>query len=247
MSELKQRSVGTAFPAPKFASANKVLWQRTQQPLAQVRALSPSDAAVIAAMARLRPFTPSMSKARRRLPRLEPNDASVVLAVEVGDHRSLLGADLELCKDPGLGWAAILDAAGEEEADHQVFKVPHHASPTAHHGEVWNRMLVGQPWAATTPFVSGDVRLPSVSDCQRILARTERAYLTATPTPGKFHDPSRTVEKTVIEATIGAQFLPGRYGHVRLRKRIDAAADSKWNVTLFGDATTMEDYVQESH
>jgi len=195
-------------------------------------------------MARLRKFGPGLSRARRRIPKIEPNEASVVLAVTVGEHRSLLGADLEVCKDPGLGWAAIVEAADTEDAKHQVFKVPHHASPTAHHDDVWNRMLMPQPWAAATPFASGDVRLPSVSDCQRILARTRRAYLTAPPKPGKFHDPNRTVEKTVIEATRSVHFVPGRYGHVRLRKQIDAAADSDWHVALFGDATKMEDYVQ---
>jgi hypothetical protein len=78
-------------------------------------------------------------------------------------------------------------------------------------------MLIPEPLAATTPFVKGSVRLPSVTDCHRILSRTRRAYLTAPPQPGKFRDPNRTVEKTVTEVARLVQLVPGKYGHVRLR------------------------------
>ena len=150
---------------------------------------------------------------------------------------------MELSGDPALGWVAIVEDVSAGDPKHQVFKIPHHGSPTAHHDEVWGRMLVGQPWVATTPFVSGDVKLPSLADCQRILARTPKAYLTAPPKPRRFADPNRTVEKTVAEATLSAHFVPGRYGHVRIRKRIEASEDADWDVALFGDAVNMANYV----
>ena len=241
--ELKKRQVATRYPAPRLASANKVLWEMASNPSVVVKALSPSDAAVTASIARLREISPSVSKARRRLPNLGSNDTSVVLSVRVGEHHVLLGADLEVRNDRGFGWMAIVDGIAGGRAAHQGFKVAHHGSDNGDHDEIWNRMLVPQPWAVTTPFVSGRVRLPSGNDCRRILNRTRRAYLTAPPDPGRFRDANRVVEKMVSEATISAQFVPSKYGHVRLRKRVDQKVDSEWRVEMFGDAVRLEDYL----
>ena len=243
LAELKTRTSGTGFPSPRLALANKVLWKRQTEPSAVVTALSPSDAAVMASINRLKPVMPAFSKARRRLPNMEPNDSSVVLSVQVGPHQVLLGADLEVRKDRGFGWLAIVDGLDVGNESHQVFKVAHHGSPNGYHDEVWDRMLAQQPWAATTPFVSGSVRLPSVGDCQQILSRTQNAYLSAPPQPIKFRDPNRTVEKTVNEATLSAHFVPGKYGQVRLRRQIKEPASSPWRVELFGHALSMDDYV----
>jgi hypothetical protein len=245
ISELKNRNPRTNFPSPVLATGNKVLWERTGQPPAFLRALSPSDSAMIAAMAQFKNVTPSRSKMRRRIPDIKPNDASVVLVAEVGQHSVLLGADLEVRGDASLGWKAVVSSASTAGVKHQGFKVPHHGSRTAHHDEVWAQMLVTKPWATTTPFVKGDLKLPSVEDCQRILKYTPNAYLTAPPRPLKFRDQNRTVEKTVNEAALSVHFLPGKYGHVRMRKDITATTDSSWNVELFGNAITMENYVKE--
>jgi hypothetical protein len=243
LTELKKRQPATRYPTPKLASANKVLWELAGNLSATVKALSPLDAAVMATMAQLRKAMPKFSRARRRLPNLTQNDASVVLSVRVADHLTLLGADLEVRNDRGLGWMAIVDGIGSGAAVHQGFKVAHHGSPNADHDEIWNRLLMPQPWAATTPFVSGSVRLPSVTDCRRIFNRARASYLTAPPHPTKFRDPDRTVERTVREATISAHFVPGKYGHVRLRKRVDEPVDGAWRVEMFGHALKLEDYL----
>jgi hypothetical protein len=242
MSEIKKRQANTGFPSPVLASVNKTLWERTIQPLAFIKALSPSDSSVLAAIAKLNDSTSNNSKMWRRIPNIKQNDASVVLTVQVGEHRVLLGADLEVRDDEALGWSAIVN--GFTSKDHQGFKVSHHGSPTAHHDDVWEKMLSADSWAATTPFVNGKVRLPSVQDCKRILGRTKNAYLTAPPQPGKFRDPNRTVEKTVNETALSVHTIPGKYGHVRIRKKINATIDSPWDVELFGNATTMGNYLQ---
>jgi hypothetical protein len=247
LAELKSRLPQTRYPAPKSATANKVLWEHGGHPPAMIKALSPSDAAVLATLARLQPATPQFSRARRRLPDLKPNDASVVLSVQVGHQKVLLGGDLEVRADRGLGWLAIVDAVEAGASQHQAFKVPHHGSRNGDHDEIWSRMLIPEPWAATTPFIQGNVRLPSATDCQRLLRRTPHAYLTAPPHPAKFHDANRTVEKTVGEATISAHFLPGKYGHVRLRKRTNEPAESPWKVALQGNALSLAAYVATPH
>ena len=247
LAELNNRQPGTRYPSPRRASANKVLWERSMQPSVKVKALSPSDAAVMTAIAQLQRASPDFSKVRRRLPNLKPNDASVVLSVQVGTYHVLLGSDLEVRTDRGLGWLAIVDEIEMEAKSHQVFKAAHHGSPNGDSDEVWEQMLIPQPWVATTPFVSGNVQLPSVNDCRRILNRTSNAYLTAPPHPVKFHDPNRAVERTVHEATLSSQIVPGKYGLVRLRKRINEPSAAAWQVELFGHAMSMDNYVKATH
>lgn len=245
MSELKGRRADTNLPAPVLAISNKTLWSRALQPAASLKALSPSDASVLAAMTQLKKIDPFPAKMRRRIPDIRPNDASVVLSAQVGEHRVLLGADLEVQTDAALGWTAIVNGVDTSNGNHQGFKVPHHGSSTAHHDDVWNRLLVKDAWAVTTPFVNGRVKLPSVEDCRRILGHTPNAYLTAPPRPAKFRDSNRTVEKTVNEVARLAHFIPGKYGHVRMRKKIDIVPNSSWEVELFGNAMTMKNYVRE--
>jgi hypothetical protein len=239
--ELKRRTPETRFPAPRRASANKTLWERGAREVL-VKALSPSDAAELAAIARLGTYAPARSKARRRLPDIGPNDASVVLSIEIAEHRVLLGADLLVRQDPGLGWMAIInDTRGAEP--HHGFKIPYHGSHNADHDDIWEKLLIQQPWAAVTPVVKGSVRLPDSADCSRILGRTRESYLTAPPHVSKYTDRNRTVEKTVREATRLAQFVPGKFGHVRLRKKIQDPANSPWNAELFGHAIKLSEYV----
>lgn len=239
LSELKNRKKDTKFPSPALASADKILWQRSENPPVVIKSLSPSDAAIVAATARFTNFAADPSRIRRRIPNIRPNDSSVVLSIGVEKHSVLLGADLEMRADSGLGWNAVLESNHQAEQRHG-FKVPHHGSPTAHSDQIWTKLLVPTPWAVTTPFVSGKIRLPGADDCKRILNFTPHAYLTGAPGSGKFRDANKTVEKTVKEFTRSVHIIPAKFGHVRLRKKIVAQTDSTWDVELFGSATSMQ-------
>ena len=247
LTEVRNRKDGSRYPAPKLAIEGKCLWPGPgdSNPLQTfVRCLSPSDAGVVATCARQSKLVGRSKKVRRRLPNLDENEASVVLSIESGGHRILLGADLEVRCDRALGWLAIVDAHGELQPKHDAFKVPHHGSPTGHHQEIWDKLTTDQAVAVTTPFISGDVLLPSVSDCRRILKHTKKAYLTAPPTPTKFKDTNKAVEKTVEEATRWVRLVPGKFGHLRLRKLHEALPEDPWRVELFGSAVSVSDYLQ---
>lgn len=235
LDDLRHRLAGGRMPAPRLASAGKVLWENHRGIPARLTALAPSDTSVWAAMAALHAKRENGLNARRRIPNISPNDASVVLSLEAGKHSVLLGADLQVNRDRGLGWLAVVDGAPAARP-HHGFKVPHHGSPNADHDEIWSRLLSPHPWAVMTPFVSGRHRLPSTDDRRRLLARTPHCYLTAPPEPAKYRDPNGAVRKTVFEATRMAHFIPGKYGQVRLRKSLGAAAEAPWRVELFGDA-----------
>jgi hypothetical protein len=64
--------------------------------------------------------------------------------------------------------------------------------------------------------------------------------------PAKFRDPNRTVEKTVNEVARSVHVLPGKYGHVRMRKKFATKVDEPWNFEPFGSAVTMQDFVNSS-
>ena len=247
LAELQKRSTGSRLVAPKRAIVGRTLWPANGKPnplAMSIKCLSPSDAAVLATISRLKGVAPVSTKIRRRLPNLLENDTSVVLSVEAAGHRVLLGGDLHVKADRSFGWLAIVDDHVGVDSRHHAFKVPHHGSPTGDHDEVWSKMAVEEACAVTTPFVGGRVRLPSVTDCQRILSKTQNAFLSAPPLPAKFRDSNRTVEKTVLEATRSVQFVPGKYGHVRLRKRLDDAPTTPWRIELFDSAVSMADYVR---
>jgi hypothetical protein len=247
MAELKKRSTDARCVAPKLAGVGRALWPIASKPnplAMSIKCLSPSDAAVLATIARLKGVAPASTKIRRRLPNLKENDTSVVLSIEVKGHRVLLGGDLHVRADRALGWLAIVDDHAGADSKHHAFKVPHHGSPTGDHAEVWNDLTVEQNFAVTTPFVGGSTRLPSLADCQRILTKTQNAYLSAPPLPGKFRDSNKTVERMVQEATRSIQSVPGKYGHVRLRKHVDEKPGTPWRVELFGSAVRIVDYVE---
>ncbi|HEY5705274.1 MAG TPA: hypothetical protein VIS96_06850 [Terrimicrobiaceae bacterium] len=233
--ELGQRAKDSRYPTPVFASEGKLIWERASSPSAEVRALSPSNAAEVAAIARLSMLMGESDKLRRRIPCIENNHACVVLSIRIAGIYILLGGDLQCRADRAFGWLAVVDGNAGREL-HELYKIPHHGSANADHDEVWSKLLRPALPAVTTPYVNGRTRLPSPEDCRRILKRTTRAYVTASPAPAKFRDRDRTVEKTVRETAKCVQLVPGRFGHIRLRKKISSEDEAEWEIALFGDA-----------
>ncbi len=221
--------------SPIPASENKMLWERHAGIPAQIRSLSPSDPAVAACIARLSKMDPGAFS--RRLPMIEENHASVVLSVEVGSRRMLLGGDLECRSDRSFGWLAIVDTQKDSGSlKHHVFKIPHHGSLNGHHEEVWSDLLHPNPHSALTPVVTGKTQLPATRDKDRILALTDHAYLTAMPRKGKFRYPrDRVVEKTMQEVARQLWTIPHLQGHVCIRGK-HGDDPSTWIVTCHGAA-----------
>lgn len=239
MGELKRRSAPGKIAAPDFAIAKRTLFERRTEIPAELIALAPSDAAVAAMQARIQQrLLPKPNGRRLRVPQLGENDSSVVLSLSVGNASVLLGADLEDRRRPGLGWQVILDEYPRDGLRFEGFKIPHHGSANGYHHEQWPRLMKKEAWAALTPYNRG-TKLPTASDCQRILSLSPEAYITAPPGLGKFRHSDPAVHKTALEATVSIGEEPGKQGHVRLR-RSALDKDAKWRVELFGDALPLE-------
>jgi Metallo-beta-lactamase superfamily len=181
-----------------------------------IKALSPSDATVTQAFVNIAHLLPKTGEIQRRITNVSPNRTSVVLWIEVGPLRALLGADLEHTDDPGQGWTAVLESHYEPRSA-TFFKVPHHGSKNADCPEVWRRMLVENPIALVTPFTGA--RLPRGSDLTRLSGRTTNLYCTVEGTGGA---PKRdaVVEKTMRRQVKGRRIIEGQPGHVRVRRSL---------------------------
>ncbi len=80
------------------------------------------------------------------------NDLSIASVLEVGALSVLLGADLEHCQDPDLGWAAVIHNRSGKGPKSAAIKVPHHGSAGAHHDQVWSELLAEDVVSVVTPW-----------------------------------------------------------------------------------------------
>jgi beta-lactamase superfamily II metal-dependent hydrolase len=202
--------------APILAIQDRCLLHRghgIREFTAEITALSPSDMTVKMALNKIAGLIPSFDQPQRRVTNRPPNEASVVLLIEVGNRRALFGADLEHSGRPEEGWLAILNSS--QTAQHaDIFKVPHHGSPNADCSEVWQKLLVPDPIAILTPFTAGR-GLPQEEDLARLLRRTPNLYCTAEPRAVLPKRADKVVTKMLRHRTRTA--IDGELGQVRLR------------------------------
>lgn len=200
----------------------------------EVKSLSPSDRQVELFYGRLgQQIEPSLPKTR--IISEEPNDLSVVIWIQVGNLRALLGADLEETGDERAGWSAILRSEECPNVAADLFKVAHHGSKNGHHPDVWSRLLSPDPFAVLSPWNRGR-KLPTPEDIARITKLTRWGFATATSTqPNSSVLRPPVVAKQLKEMGVKLTRAEGRTGAFRLRAQPHLSKD-KWEITLRGEA-----------
>lgn len=195
------------------------------RPPFEVWSLSPSDAAVYAALAEFATWAASPGGAKSAVGRPRRNHSAVALLVRVGAVCLLLGADLETVAAADQGWNAVLASTGRPQARSHFLKVPHHGSITAHHEGIWSDLLVGSPHAVVTPMRQGRVDLPREADVQRIAAATSNAWLTRSRSTSASPKRHKAVERTLRERPQPPRLLNVEPGRVTLRCPADGTTD----------------------
>ncbi len=238
---------GARFNPPEPASADKLLYRdriRLASEIVEVTvsSLSPSKAAKLQANLAFAELLPRATESKKRVASPAPNHTSVVLWIEVGEHKILLSADLEKTSDPKTGWSIILTDSTVVSGKAGVFKIPHHGSENAHHDDVWSELLSKEPLAVVTPFRLGKKPLPSPQDVRRINQLTPHAYTTAPARRRRQKWRNRVVRDFIDQATRSMHNVHHGWGHVRFRQKI-SAKNRPWDVELFGDATSLWDAV----
>ena len=218
---------------PTFAVANRDIFAKGT---CRIRALSPDDQTFLRFIQSLRNLIPNVGQSETRIQGLSPNEASVVLRVEISDVAVLLGSDLEKG-----GWLKILQDKTRVPDTSSVFKVPHHGAESADEPGVWNQLLDPDPVALLAPWRLAGRTLPSDSDVRRITARTSHAYATARADESRPARRTSMVERTIKESGIRLRRTPAP-GAVRLRRRLGSGAG--WQVRMFGSACHLDEYVR---
>jgi beta-lactamase superfamily II metal-dependent hydrolase len=238
----KQR--GSKINPPDFASSNKLLYRgeiptTTGKVEAKVFSLSPSSASAVMAMLTFANLLPKDGERKKRITSFASNHASVVLWVEVGEQKMLLGADLERTPDPKTGWSIILSESTVISGKAGVFKVPHHGAESAHEPLVWSQLLSAGPYAILSPFSAGSRTLPNNEDIERINNLTTNAYITAPPVQRRHRWANKVVRELVRDVTRDIHSVHNGWGQIRLRRRI-VDKSTAWQLELFGDALPLK-------
>ena len=239
----ERKQLGVLLNPPTIASSDRLLY-RDRIPLAtgtveaRVFSLSPSDASIVRATLAFAELMPTAGERKKRITSPTPNHASVVLWIEVGDHKVLLGADLERTTDPKTGWSVILNDSTVVSGKAGVLKVAHHGAKSGHEPRVWSELMAEEPFAMLSPFCRGDTLLPTAEDVRRITVLTPNAYITALPTRRRYKWSNRIVREFVRDVTRDVHSVYCGWGQIRLRRRITDSSAS-WEPSLFGDAVAL--------
>lgn len=232
---IQERGLASGVSRHRRGYEQRVLFDRESRggvPAALVRALSPSDEAVTRATAEFGRVAVGKSKLSSRL---DPNETSVAVWVEVGnDILMLLGADL-LRGPAGCGWGAVV-ATHKPATPASLYKVAHHGSPNADHPDTWSMLLEPQPLGLLAPFRAGRTRRPASADIARLASATSELYSTARPDQPAPSKTTRKAAASLVQVANAVREPWGRCGHVRARRTSGAVA---WTTEIITPAVRL--------
>ena len=237
---LKDRVSSGSVTTPVWAMGDRKLWQRAHPySNAEIFALSPSSASQTLSFNDISRLMPQVNKQKRRIVAPSPNNAAVVLWINVGNESIILGSDLEEeTSTTSTGWTAIINSTTRPNGLAQIFKIPHHGSANGHHPGVWSSMLQSNPLAVLTPFINGGIALPTNRDVRRICRLTRNAFSTKEPQYNQQKRRHGALERAIKQVVRSIRTIPNIPGHVRLRKKL-SDQNAGWRIELFDGAVQL--------
>jgi len=239
----ERRKSGTKINAAKLAVPDKLLYRdnirlNRKNREVEIYSLSPSDSAILSAQLDFYQRIPDTGTHKKRIACPSTNNTSVVLWVRIGDHRILLGSDLEKTSDPKTGWTVIINESQAIKEKALVYKVAHHGAESSHDPDIWSKLLSDKPFALLSPYSIAGNSLPKDEDLDRVAGLTPNGFITAPPKIKKFRPSDGVVRETIQAVTKTMRSVNIGWGQVRLRRNIEDSADYK--VDLFGDAYNIQ-------
>lgn len=225
---------------PKWAIVDRPLTpQAPKIPGVKILCLSPSDKECSTFVAKIASIVSDIKykNAQEKILYNKSENTAIVLWIDVEDFRVLLGADLEVTRDPDSGWDGVFRSPGLPKEKAKVYKVAHHGSKNAHKDAIWDELLEEQPYALLTPFTRSN--LPRKADVDRILHLTENGFSASqkgSPVPVKR---SPAVERTMREVTKSKRIIENRLGAIQINFNYKTKALTH---TLLGVATPLSKY-----
>ncbi len=172
-----RKAAGRSGAGPGLALENTVI---DESPSCEVRALSPSSAALQRALASIAAKLPEPLRPHLRVAAPSSNEGSVALWLKGRSGQALLAADVERQAGDDRGWGAILALRPPGSAPAELVKAPHHGSESGHDRRMWDDLLEPEPSALLTPWRRGARSLPTEEDRRRIVRLAPDAVLVGT-------------------------------------------------------------------
>ncbi len=231
------------FKVPILASENKGVWASLINPSVRITSLSPSNYSLFQSKQAIASLIPSPRQPKTWLtPKLpNSNHVSVVLWCELPDISLLLGSDLEEDGNPNKGWTAIVNSNIRPQGKASYYKISHHGAVSGDLPDLWDKLLVNDPYAVCTPYNKGTT-LPTTEDVKRVCTYTPNAYITSTrKINNTLIKKENAVQRTINESGIKfhqRDYLPGM---VRLRKKVGTPICQS-TLETFDGASKLEHY-----
>ena len=181
-------------------------------------------------------------KSNKRIPKQSANDRSVVILLKLGYHNILLGSDLEVNKNPELGWLDIINNSQIIKITNKskYFKIPHHGSENGFHKEIWNKLIETNPISTITPWNRGN-KLPNSDMVSKYLKLSDELYITSHYNlSNKPKKRLNKIAKTINQFNNSLQEV--EYTKGIISSSIDIAdKNAKWKTNLYGASFLITD------
>lgn len=165
----------------------------------QVISLSPSDLTMTKFDKELSTLMDAYGSPMSKIQINSPNAKSVAIFLKLGEHRAILGADLEISTDMGEGWANVVISSTTLDRPSSLFKIPHHGSENGYYLDLWLKHIIkNEPIAKLTPW-NRNKGLPQDSMLDKYLEHTSNLYITSTPNNLKPRKRTKAVDKLILQ------------------------------------------------
>lgn len=164
-----------------------------------------------------------------------PNDKSVALQFSFGNHRVILGADLEIGDSEHNGWRHVLKncLVIDKNIKSNLYKIPHHGSNNGYLKEIFDVLINKDGILKITPYNSSG--LPREEMIKVYKSHSVNLFSTSLP-----KEPTRSKKREMsIEKFIDrmADVVEIKFNYGIIRSRIDyTSADAIWDTELFESA-----------
>jgi hypothetical protein len=172
--------------------------------------------------------------AARKVEELSPNYKSIALFIKFGDHRAILGADLEVSTEENEGWLDIINSSQVIDKKSTLFKIPHHGSKNGFDEKIWDRLLEKKPVGNITPW-NKNQKLPEVEMLNKYCALSDKIYMTSRVVSSKGKKRDKDIEKMIEKFNCRVSEIKYKRGIIRCRCDI-YQSNAKWDIELFGEA-----------
>lgn len=225
----------------KLADSDKLLYSvKKENNTFEVWALSPSDKSSNLFDFEISQLITEFGSPHKTLPKISPNDRSIVILLKLNSEVVLLGADLEVKEDEDLGWKDIIFNSNIVKTSNKAryFKIPHHGSENGFHTLIWEKLLETDPVGTLTPW-NRNTKLPKQEMLDKYKTITKSLYITSPILVSKkAKKRDRKIEKTIKQFNSSIRELKFQFGVIS--SKLNHNNSQEWQSTFDGSAQQLK-------